>query len=147
MGASVVDVTGSIKNGQLGGKLDLRDNILAGYQRQLDQIAAGVSGQVNLLHRTGFAADGTTTGNDFFQSGVANGANGLPTTITAATFYKGMVNSLSINAAISANPNLIAAAGAAGTSGDNANASAIANLQSALGTVDTNGDEIGRAHV
>jgi flagellar hook-associated protein 1 FlgK len=143
MGASVIDVTSNIKNGQLGGKLDLRDNILAGYQRQLDQIAAGVSGQVNLLHRTGFAADGTTTGNDFFQSGVANGANGLPTTITAATFYKGMVNSLSINAAISANPNLIAAAGAAGTSGDNANASAIANLQSALGTVDTNGDGVG----
>jgi flagellar hook-associated protein 1 FlgK len=143
MGASVVDVTSSIKNGQLGGKLDLRDNLLAGYQRQLDQIAAGVAGQVNLLHRTGIAADGVTTGNDFFQSGVANGANGLPPAITAASFYKGMVNALSINAAVSGNPSLIAAAGVAGVAGDNANANAIAKLQLATATVDTNGDGTG----
>ncbi len=143
MGASVVDVTGSIKNGQLGGKLDLRDNILAGYQRQLDQIAAGVAGRVNLLHRTGIAANGVTTGNDFFQSGVANGANGLPPAITAASFYKGMVNALSVNAAVSGNPSLIAAAGVAGVVGDNANANAIAKLQLATATVDTNGDGVG----
>ncbi len=143
MGASVVDVTGSIKNGQLGGKLDLRDNILAGYQRQLDQIAAGVAGQVNLLHRTGIAADGVTTGNDFFRTGVANGANGLPPSITAASFYKGMVNTLTVNAAVSANPSLIAAAGVAGVVGDNANANAIAKLQLATATVDTNGDGAG----
>lgn len=145
MGSSIVDVTASIKEGQLGGKLDLRDNILVGFQRQLDQIAAGVAGQVNLLHRSGFAADGVTTGNDFFQSGVANGANGLPTTVSAATFYKGMVNVLSVNAAVVANPSLIAAAGVAGAKGDNANANAMANLQAASGTVDTNGDGIGDA--
>jgi flagellar hook-associated protein 1 FlgK len=143
MGTSVVDVTSGIKSGQLGGKLDLRDNILVGFQRQLDQIAAGVAGKVNLLHRAGFAADGVTTGNDFFQSGVANGANGLPTTITAATFYMGMVNVLAVNAAVSANPSLIAAAGGAGATGNNANANAIAKLQSATGTVDTNGDGVG----
>jgi flagellar hook-associated protein 1 FlgK len=149
MGASLVDVTGSIKNGQLGGKLDLRDNLLAGYQRQLDQIAAGVAGRVNLLHRTGIAADGVTTGNDFFQSGVANGANGLPPAITAASFYKGMVNALSVNAAVSGNPSLIAAAGplvppaVTAAPGDNANANAIAKLQLATATVDTNGDGVG----
>jgi flagellar hook-associated protein 1 FlgK len=149
MGASVVDVTSSIKNGQLGGKLDLRDNLLAGYQRQLDQIAAGVAGRVNLLHRTGIAADGVTTGNDFFQSGVANGANGLPPAITAASFYKGMVNALSVNAAVSGNPSLIAAAGplvppaVTAAPGDNANANAIAKLQLATATVDTNGDGVG----
>jgi flagellar hook-associated protein 1 FlgK len=143
MGASLVDVTGSIKNGQLGGKLDLRDNLLAGYQRQLDQIAAGVAGRVNLLHRTGIAADGVTTGNDFFQSGVANGANGLPPAITAASFYKGMVNALSVNAVVSGNSALIAAAGVAGVVGDNANANAMAKLQLTTATVDTNGDGIG----
>ena len=143
MGGSIVDVTAAITDGQLGAKLDLRDNILANFQRQLDQVAAGVAGQVNLLHRAGFAADGVTTGNDFFLSGVANGANGLPTTIAAASFYKGMVNALSVNAAVIGNPNLIAAAGVAGARGNNANAKAMAALQSTLATVDTNGDGTG----
>jgi flagellar hook-associated protein 1 FlgK len=143
MGGSVVDVTSSIKDGELGAKLDARDNILVGFQRQLDQLAAGISGKVNQLHRTGFAADGTTTGNDFFQGSVANGADGLPTTVSSANFYKGMVKSLSVNAALVTNPSLIAAAGVAGATGDNANANAIANLQTATATVDTNGDGIG----
>ena len=40
MGGTVVDVTAGIKDGQLGAKLDLRDRILVGFQRQLDQVAA-----------------------------------------------------------------------------------------------------------
>jgi flagellar hook-associated protein 1 FlgK len=143
MGGTTVDVTASIKDGQLGADLDTRDNILVGFERQLDQIAAGVSGAVNLLNRAGFAADGVTTGTDFFKTGVANGANGLPTTISSANFYKGMVKSLSVNAAVVANPSLIAAAGVAGAKGDNANANAIGNLQSATLSVDTNGDGVG----
>jgi flagellar hook-associated protein 1 FlgK len=143
MGGTVVDVTSGIKDGQLGAKLDLRDNILVGFQRQLDQLAAGVVRQVNQLHRTGIAADGVTTGNDFFQSGVANGVTGLPSTVSAATFYKGMVNALAINAAVVANPSLIAAAGVAGAKGDNSRANAIGNLQTTTSTVDTNGDGVG----
>ncbi|HEX9009263.1 MAG TPA: flagellar hook-associated protein FlgK [Holophagaceae bacterium] len=143
MGTTVVDVTSKISDGSLGAQLDLRDNIYPGYQRQLDQLAAGIASRVNLLHRTGFAADGVTTGTDFFQSGVANGANGLPAVISAATNYKGMVYALSVNAAVAANPNLIAAAGVAGAVGDNTNANAMANLQFASGTVDTNGDGVG----
>ncbi|GLH70027.1 hypothetical protein GETHPA_15600 [Geothrix rubra] len=143
MGGTVVDVTSKIGEGSLGAQLDLRDNLLPAYQRQLDQLAAGIAGQVNLLHRTGYAADGVTTGTDFFQTSVANGANGLPTIITAASDYKGMVNALSVNAAVVANPGLIAAAGVAGAVGDNTNANALANLQFASGTVDTNGDGTG----
>jgi len=138
-----VNVTASIRNGQLGANLDLRDNILPGYQAQLDELAAGVSGQVNLIHRAGYALDGVTTNQDFFQGIVANGANGLPVTISAANNYRGMVNSLSINSALKTNPSLIAAAGVAGSSGNNASALAIAALQSTNATVDTNGDGVG----
>jgi flagellar hook-associated protein 1 FlgK len=141
-GAATVNVTRQITGGELGGRLDLRDNILAGYNRQLDQLAAGIQSAVNLQHRSGFALNGVTTGLDFFQGGVANGANGLPATVTAASFYSGAVSALTVNAAISANPNLIAAGGAAGAAGDNANARAIANLQSNTATVDTNGDGV-----
>jgi flagellar hook-associated protein 1 FlgK len=151
MGASVVDVTGSIKNGQLGGKLDLRDNILAGYQRQLDQIAAGVAEQVNTQHKNGFDLSGNA-GVDFFKNGTANYAvsdlplgqiAGLPTSISSLNNYKGMVNALSVNAAIVTQPSLIAAAGATGAPGDNTNANVIAKLQQATATVDTNGDGSG----
>jgi flagellar hook-associated protein 1 FlgK len=152
MGGTTVDVTNSIKDGQLGAKLDLRDNILVGFQRQLDQIAAGIASQVNGLHKAGVAADGVTTGNDFFLSGAGNYAAsnlpagqvaGLPTSISSLNNYKGMVNALTVNAAIVSDPSLIAAAGVAGAKGDNAQANAIANLQSATGTVDTNGDGVG----
>jgi len=138
-----INVTANIRNGQLGANLDLRDNVFPGYQRQLDELAAGLTGQVNLVHRTGFALNGVTTNLDFFQGVVANGADGLPTTISAASNYQGMVNSMTINAAIRTNVNLIAAAGVAGSAGNNAVAKAISDLQGANATVDTNADGIG----
>lgn len=143
MGGATVDVTAGIRDGELGAKLDVRDHILVGFQQQLDRIAAGVSSQVNLLHQTGYAADGITTGTDFFQTGVPNAANGLPPTITAANGYKGMVSILSVNAAVKANPSLLAAAGVAGAPGDNTIANALARLQLSATLVDTNGDGVG----
>ncbi|MBI4911403.1 MAG: flagellar hook-associated protein FlgK [Acidobacteria bacterium] len=141
--AATLDVTRQISGGELGGRLDLRDNILAGYMRQLDQLAAGIQSTVNLQHRTGFALDGVTTGLDFFQGGVPNGANGLSPAILPGAFYAGAVNALTVNAAIVSNPSLIAAAGAAGAPGDNTNARALSNLQFTGATVDTNGDGLG----
>lgn len=138
-----INVTSKITDGELGGNLSLRDTVIPGYQQQLDQIAAGIAGRVNLLHRTGFSLNGATTGTDFFLGVAANGANGLPTTITAATNYRGMVNSLSVNAAVLGNPNLIAASATANTAGDNTIARSIAALQGAANTVDTNGDGVG----
>lgn len=165
MGGTVMDVTSKISDGSLGAQLDLRDNIYPGYQRQLDQLAAGIASQVNQVHRAGYAADGVTTGTDFFKSGVPNFAvtdlalghvAGLPdmsdpllppppppSPISSLNGYKGMVNALSVNAAVAANPGLIAAAGVAGAVGDNANANKMAALQFTSGTVDTNGDGVG----
>jgi flagellar hook-associated protein 1 FlgK len=141
-GASTLNVTSLISGGELGARLDLRDNLLANFNRQLDQLAAGIQSNVNLLHRTGFALDGATTGLDFFRSGVANGANGLPPSVTAATFYNGAVNSLTVNAAIVADPTMIATAGVAGAPGDNAIVRAMASLETSTATVDTNGDGV-----
>jgi len=143
-GGGTTDVTGDIKEGELGGQLDLRDNILSTYQTQMDQLAAGVVSGVNMLHRAGFALNGVTTNVDFFQGAAANQvANGLPTGVTAATGYQGMVNALSVNSAIKANPSLIAAAGLAAQPGDNTQAKAIYNLMNSTSAVDTNGDGVG----
>lgn len=136
-GATPVTVTTLIKEGSLGANLDLRDNILAGYEQQLEQLTAGIVGQVNVTHRTGIALDGTTTGLDFFQGTVANGANGLPPGVSAATHYQGMINALSVNTAIAGNPSLIAAASVVNSPGNNVNALALAKLQSATATVNT----------
>ena len=151
MGDLLVDVTQSIREGQLGAKLDLRDNILVGFQRQLDQLTAGVASKVNQAHKNGITLDGTTSGGDFFVSAgtTSNGGTDLPPGILAGSFYKGMVKGLSLNSAISGNLSLIAAAGIpvppalTSAAGDNSNANAIAKLQSQTGTVDTNADGIG----
>jgi len=132
MGGVTVNVTDAIKDGQLGAKLDLRDHILVDFQQQLDTLAAGLSSQVNLQHRQGFDLNGAA-GQDFFLSGVANGANGIPAAMTAANSYKGMVNALTVNAAVAADPKTIAAGGVA-VVGDNSNAKKLANLQLTGGT-------------
>ena len=122
------NVTGSIQEGSLGANLDLRDNILSGYQARLDTLAADIAGSVNPLHAAGYALDGSSTGNYFFTGDTANG--GLPTGVTSANNYLGMVNALSVNAAIVSDPSLIAAAAASGEVGDNSNAKALYNLSS-----------------
>ncbi|MBK8794195.1 MAG: flagellar hook-associated protein FlgK [Holophaga sp.] len=133
---TTIDITKSVKDGALGANLDLRDNVLSGYQQKLDQLASGIGGQVNLLHRAGFALNGTT-GLNFFSGLAAVGGTGLPTTVVGAA------NSMRVDATIAADPRLIAAADAAGAVGNNKNAVALANLQLATNTVDTNNDGIG----
>ena len=146
MASTVVDVTSAIKEGTLGAKLDLRDNILVGFQAQLDQLAAGLAGSVNLAQRTGVAQNGLA-GQDFFQNATELNiditgqptSDGLPNSISTATAlmsgsgwsdrYKGMVNLLAVNAALVKNPSLIAAGVAGGGTGDNSNALAMAALQ------------------
>ncbi len=143
MAGTTVDVTSGIKEGQLGATLDLRDNILVGFQAQLDQLAAGVARAVNKVHQTVNAVTGDRT-NYFFQSAEANGSEGLPLSIGATpalkkgagwtTLYKGMVNLLSVNSAIVGSPSLITAG--AGAAGDNSKALALGQLGTAAGTVD-----------
>ena len=128
------DVTDGIRGGMLGGNLDLRDRILPGYQNQLDQIAAGLSSQVNLLHRQGYGLDGKTTGLDFFQGGslknpVANDVKGLPPGVGTPPNFHGMVNSLCVNAALADDPSKIGAALLPGAPGDNQNALAMAQVE------------------
>jgi len=146
-----VDVTKSVKEGSLGANLDLRDTVLAGYQAKLDELAAGISGQVNQLHRAGFGLNGAT-GLDFFKGTGANAlvsdpvsgqVAGLPTSVSSLNNYQGMVNALAVNTVISGDPNNIAAAGVAGAAGNNANALALAALQTTTNTVDTTGNGTG----
>ena len=108
-GSSAVDVTDGISQGSLGAYLDLRDNVLPGYEAQLDTLAAGIINQTNALHRTGYALDGATTGLDFLEGS--------------------SVMTMTVNSAIVDDPSLIAASDTAASVGNNEIANQIADLQ------------------
>lgn len=140
------DVTSSIVNGQLGAQLDVRDNAIPSYLKQLDQLAAGLAYQMNTLNGAGTSMDGVAHGLDFFVGGAGN-TNHLPSSVqvppdtpplNAINDYKGTVMSLSVNAQIVADPSLFAA-GTTGSAGDNTNALAMVGLQTGLNTVDLTG--------
>jgi flagellar hook-associated protein 1 len=117
MNPGVALPSGSITTGELGAQLQLRDTTYVNYENQLNAIAAGITGQVNALQSSGYAAGAAApTGINFFQGSLAGGT-------------------LAVNSAIVANPSLIATAQSASAVGDNSNANAMANLQFATGLV------------
>ncbi len=147
------DVTKAITSGQMGGQLDLRDNLIPNYEKQMDELAAGVAYNMNLLNSSGYSLDGTQHNLDFFVGGAGN-TNHLPTSVQVppdavgqvpANDYKGMVLALKVNSLIVADPSLFAAAGVAGAAGDNTNAKAMVALQTSGSTVDATGAGPGAA--
>jgi flagellar hook-associated protein FlgK len=61
------DISQQITGGRLGGLLQARDVTVQGYKTQVDQIATSVMNITNMLHRSGYANDGTTTNTSFFS--------------------------------------------------------------------------------
>jgi len=110
---STVNITGQITSGELKGWIYSRDTSIDDYMTRLDTLGANLISQVNTLHAAGTTLDSvTTTGVNFFTG-------------------SGAVN-MTVNSAIEANSDLIAAAGAGeGLPGGNSTAIAIAGLQSA----------------
>ena len=108
------DITSQISSGDLGGQLQLRDQLIPGYQSQLDQIAYEVNQQVNAIHSTAYDQNGNTGINFFVPLSAASGAAG----------------SIALSSQVAANPSSIAAGGTT-ASGDNTAALAIGNLLTA----------------
>jgi flagellar hook-associated protein 1 FlgK len=114
-GAAVpTDVTGEITGGRIGGLLQVRDVLVPSYAARLDQLAYAVATDVNALHTSGFDLNGAPGGNFFAPPSAVAGA----------------ARSLAVDAAVSADPSLVAAAGSP-AAGNNGVARAIAALQDA----------------
>lgn len=64
------DITDQIQGGQLAGLLTARDTTVEGFKNDLDHYVTSIMLITNDLHRSGYAADGVTTGTNFF-SGVS----------------------------------------------------------------------------
>lgn len=101
----------TLGNSELNGIIQARDVNLPGYMTKLDAVVGDLITAVNGLHTTGYGLDGVT-GRAFF------------TGTTAAT--------MAVSATISADPQRIGAASAAGQAGNSAIALAIAQLRSTM---------------
>jgi flagellar hook-associated protein 1 FlgK len=104
-----------LDSGQIGGLLDVRDNALTQATNELDGFAYDLATAVNTVHKAGVGLDGIGNRNLFDPPAAVTGA----------------AASLSVAAAVDANPScLAAAANAAGLPGDNSNATAMVDLES-----------------
>jgi flagellar hook-associated protein 1 FlgK len=96
--------------GELAGYLTARDEDIPSVQSSLDQLAYGVSTQVNTLNSAGTDLDKDTGTNNIFS---------------ASTQVSGSAASMSV---VMTDPDKIAAAGSGSGTGDNSNATAMAEL-------------------
>jgi len=115
-GGTSVDVTASIGGpdnslGEIGGTLQVRDEIVPGYLEKLDELANQLVSSVNSQHASGYGLDGTQ--NAFFD----------PAGTTSATIS--LNSALTIDKVAAAGQNPLSASGP----GDNTNALAIGSLK------------------
>jgi flagellar hook-associated protein 1 FlgK len=118
-GTKPANVTDSVIGGELGGKLNARDNVSGTALDQLNQLAFSLVSEINNQHQAGFslAAGGNPPINaqNFF---------------TAINAVGGAAQAITVNPALLANAGLIAASSTAnGSPGNNENALAIAALE------------------
>jgi len=101
------DITSSLKGGQLGGNLQIRDTVIPGVLGQLDNLASQFAAGFNAAHASGYDLNGNA-GQAFFSDAAGAGAAGK------------------LSVAIS-DPSLIAASsdGSAGSNGNVANLLAV----------------------
>lgn len=60
------NITSKITKGQIGGFIDVREDIESNILAKFRRLIASISKEVNLIHRTGYGLD-ASTGNDFFN--------------------------------------------------------------------------------
>jgi flagellar hook-associated protein 1 len=118
--SGVTDVTAAIAGGSVAGLVAARDVQIPSYRASLDELAYTVAQQVNTLHDAGFTA-----------GGVPAGGVDAPPFCPPLAAPAGAAAAFSVDAAVAANPNLIAAGSVAATPGDNGAARAIAALRDA----------------
>ncbi|MBP7146468.1 MAG: flagellar hook-associated protein FlgK [Acidobacteria bacterium] len=112
-GGESVDLTSSLRGGELGGYLQVRDTDLAGYRDRLNVLASAVIEQFNQVHAAGFDLDGNGGLNLFEPDPPGDNA--------AAAIH--------VNAVVAADARRIAASGVAGEPFNNTNVLALLALR------------------
>jgi flagellar hook-associated protein 1 FlgK len=116
------DVSKKLTGGQIGGWLDMRDEVVPQYLANLDELAGTIIDQVNTLHTAGYPISGGT-GRYFFQDFQTAPLVPNPGNFQGAAAY------MALSSDVLDHPENIAAGGLSGDPGDNENAMEIAALQ------------------
>ncbi|MEK6710466.1 MAG: flagellar hook-associated protein FlgK [Nitrospinota bacterium] len=74
LGGETTDITSRISGGQIGGLLRFRDGTVGKLLDDLDNLAATIVNEVNLIHRRGYGLDGSTNVNFFNPLSISVGA-------------------------------------------------------------------------
>jgi len=114
-----IDISSTVYKGELKGLVNVRDTILPGVLKEMDDFAAALISSVNTLHTQGNAMGGGT-GFNFFES----------FTQTTPGNNQGAAALFTLSSDVMSNPNNIAA-GTTAAPGNNANALGIADLRNA----------------
>ncbi len=72
-GGAPLDITNQIKNGKLEAHIRIRDQYIPQYKEELDNLITGLVHTINSQHQQGYALDGTTTDQNFFQMSTGTG--------------------------------------------------------------------------
>lgn len=75
------DITSSISGGQLGGSIEVRDQVIPGFLSQLNTLATDFADGFNTAQTQGYDSNGNA-GEDFFTVPTTNAAAGIQVTIT-----------------------------------------------------------------
>ncbi len=105
------DITSDVTGGSLGGYLEVRNDVIPSYEKQLDNLASTLISAVNSLHTSGYDL---------------NGDSGL-------SFFTGTdAGTITVNSKITDDPSLVAASSTSGSTSNGTVASSIAALQDSL---------------
>ncbi len=115
------DITSSIQGGQLGGAIQIRDQVIPGYLAQLNTLASQFAASFNAAQAKGFDSNGNA-GQNFFSVPASGAAAGLSVSFT--------------------DPSLIAIS-SDGSAGSNGN---VANLSAALTSALPSGQTVAQAY-
>lgn len=108
-----VNITKQIKGGELGGLIEVRDEVVNGFIGGMDELAHKVTEEVNMAHMAGFDRSGRT-GNLFFEP---------------AYSVEGAAENMKLTETIANDVGRISAAAQAGAPGDNRVANIMGGLQ------------------
>lgn len=112
-GGEMVDLTDTLRSGEIGGYLEVRDDSIPGYRDRLDQFTTAVINEFNTVHEAGYDLNGDP-GLNLFEPDP-------PGSHPSSAIY--------VNAQIEQDFSLLAAAGAPGEPGNNVNALAFVDLR------------------
>ncbi|MDJ0835303.1 MAG: flagellar hook-associated protein FlgK [Acidobacteriota bacterium] len=144
---TVTDITNQIVTGDIGARIQLRDQEIQPIRDRLDNLAAGLIIEMNTVHQAGFDLNGNTNIR-FFDPDNATVLGATPIGTVDATRYQGMAGAIQLSTDLLVDPldpaqgydATALALSATGAFGDNGVALQMAGLRNSTDVIDVDRD-------